>query len=251
MTDWRVTDRRVTARLACVAVAVLVAVTAVAGCSGGDDGGSSGSSGSGGNGGDGGSAGAGATSTTVNTGGVAVDAPEGWQPVPLADLRFGLAVPPGWEAVVLSPEGLATLAGASPAVPGFSDLAHAAAAGGGIFYAAGQDAAGGISDVEVRARPQSGITDLAGLQAEAASAATQANADPAAIEVVDGTEYPTVLVPFTVGGTDPASGSSAVTTIMVAGPDDVLWEVTVASDDAATHDELTRQIADTLTFVPR
>jgi hypothetical protein len=38
---------------------------------------------------------------------------------------------------------------------------------------------------------------------------------------------------------------------MVAGPDDVLWEVTVASDDAATHDDLTRQIADTLTFVPR
>jgi hypothetical protein len=243
-----VTDRRVTARLACVAVAVLVAVAAVAGCSGGDDGGSGGS---GGNGGDGGSAGAGATSTTVNTGGVAVDAPEGWQPVPLADLRFGLAVPPGWEAVLLSPEGLATLAGASPAVPGFSDLAHAAAAGGGIFYAAGQDAAGGISDVEVRARPQSGITDLAGLQAEAASAAAQAQADPAAIEVVDGTEYPTVLVPFTVGGADPAGGSSAVTTIMVAGPDDVLWEVTVASDDAATHDELTRQIADTLTFVPR
>jgi hypothetical protein len=239
------TDRRVTDRLACVAVAILVGLAAVAGCSGGDDGGS------GGNGGDGGSAGAGATSTTVNTGGVAVDAPEGWQPVPLADLRFGLAVPPGWEAVLLSPEGLATLAGASPAVPGFSDLAHAAAAGGGIFYAAGQDAAGGISDVEVRARPQSGITELAGLQAEAASAAAQAQADPAAIEVVDGTDYPTVLVPFTVGGADPAGGSSAVTTIMVAGPDDVLWEVTVASDDAATHDDLTRQIADTLTFVPR
>jgi hypothetical protein len=236
--------RPLSARLACVAVAVLVAVAAVAGCSGDDGGG-------GGSGGDGGSGAAGATSTTVNTGGVTVDAPEGWQPVPLADLRFGLAIPPGWEAVLLSPEGLATLAGASPAVPGFSDLAHAAAAGGGIFYAAGQDSAGGISDVEVRARPQSGITDLAGLQAEAASAAAQAQADPAAIEVVDGTEYPTVLVPFTVGAADPAGGSSAVTTIMVAGPDDVLWEVTVASDDAATHDDLTRQIADTLTFVPR
>lgn len=245
MTARPVSVKPAAARLACVAAAVLVAMAAVAGCSGGDGGGD------GASGGDGRSAGAGATSTTVNTGGVAVDTPEGWQTVPLADLRFGLAVPPGWEAVLLSPEGLATLAGASPAVPGFSDLAHAAAAGGGIFYAAGQDAAGGISDVEVRARPQSGITDLAGLEAEAASAAAQAQADPAAIEVVEGTEYPTVLVPFTVGGADPAGGSSAVTTIMVAGPDDVLWEVTVASDDAATHDDLTRQIADTLTFVPR
>ncbi|HET6950622.1 MAG TPA: hypothetical protein VFI47_09615 [Acidimicrobiales bacterium] len=220
---------------------VALVVVLLAACS--DDGGGDGADG-------GGSPEAGMTTTTVNTGGVVVDAPDGWQAIPLADLHFGLAVPPGWEALVLSPEGLATLAGASPSVPGFSDLAHAAAAGGSIFYAAGQDAAGGISDVDVRATPQAGIADLDGLRGAAAAVAAGAQADPAAIEVVEGTDHPTVLVPFTVGAGDPAGGSSAATAIMVAGPDDILWEVTVASDDAATHGELTRQIAASLTFVP-
>ena len=85
-----------------------------------------------------------------------------------------------------------------------------------------------------------------GMVDEITAAVDAAEADPGVgALVVTGT------APAFCAGADPAGGSSAVTTIMVAGPDDVLWEVTVASDDAATHDDLTRQIADTLTFVPR
>ena len=52
------------------------------------------------------SAGPDPTSTTLATGGIDVKAPSGWQKVPLPQLGFGLAVPPKWEALVLSDSGL-------------------------------------------------------------------------------------------------------------------------------------------------
>ena len=80
-----------------------------------------------------------ATTTTLNTGGIDVPTPDGWTAIPVPDLGMGLAVPPGWEATLLSPEGLATLAGASPSVPDFTDLAHQAASQGGLVSAAGAE----------------------------------------------------------------------------------------------------------------
>jgi hypothetical protein len=171
--------------------------------------------------------------------------------IPVPDLGMGLAVPPGWEATLLSPEGLATLAGASPDVPDFTDLAHTAASQGGLVYAAGQDQAGGISDVVVRATPQAGVASAADLATAAQQIAAQAGADPAAVRTVDGSQYPTALVPFTVGGgAAGAQASAKATNVVVAGPRDILWEITVTSDDAASHDQLVDAIQKTLTFSP-
>jgi hypothetical protein len=190
-----------------------------------------------------------ATTTTINTGGIEVPAPEGWTAVPVPDLGMGLAVPPGWEVTLLSPDGLNSLARSSPAVPDFQNLAHAAASAGGLLYAAGQDAAGGISDVVVRATPQAGVSTTDQLATAAQLIAANAGTDPATVQMVDGTEYPTALVPFTVGGGAPGSeGSAAATNVMVAGPRDILWEITVTSDDAASHDQLVEAIRETLTF---
>jgi hypothetical protein len=192
-----------------------------------------------------------ATTTTMNTGGLEVDAPDGWTVIPVPDLGMGLAVPPGWEATLLSPEGLATLAGASPSVPDFTDLAHEAASQGGLVYAAGQDQAGGISDVVVRATPQAGVSTADQLATAAQQIATQAGSDPATVQTVDGAPYPTALVPFTVGGAAAGAQASAkATNVVVAGPRDILWEITVTSDDAASHDQLVEQIQKTLTFSP-
>jgi hypothetical protein len=225
--------------------AALVAVAlggALGACSGGDDDHAGGTEESGGDGG-------GATTTTMNTGGIEVAAPEGWLPIPAPDIGIGLAVPPGWEATLLSPEGLATLSGASPAVPGFTDLAHAAAAQGGLVYAAGQDAAGGISDVMVRATPGTGVTDDETLKYAAELTAANNGTDPTRVSLVEDASWPMATVPFTLG---PASGSDTRTaearSVLVAGPGDILWEVTVAADDAATLDQLTEQIRGTLTF---
>jgi hypothetical protein len=187
-------------------------------------------------------------STTVATGGIDVPAPEGWQAVPVPSLRFGIAVPPGWESVVLSSAGLEALADAAPVVPDFVASAHAAAARGSVFYAAGVDAEDRVSDVEVGAAPQTGVTDLAGLEAYAEGLTAQPGRAGAEVEAVADAERPTVRMRFQVGAGDE---SAEGTETLVLGPDDIVWSVTVTSDDAAIHDELTQQITDTLVFASR
>jgi hypothetical protein len=215
---------KVALALALVLLVALVAsvVVAVAGDDGGDTAG--------------GGSGAGETSpsTTLATGDLDLQAPEGWQPIPVPALGFGLAVPPGWEAVLLSPDGLATLSGATPAIPGFVEAATAAAAGGGLVYAAGQDASGQVSDVLVRAA-------YAGTLAAAAG-----RTDPD-VEVVEDAARPTVRLRFEVGtGEERAQGTET----LVLGPNEWVWSVTVTSDDPALHDDLATSITDTLTFSP-
>lgn len=187
----------------------------------------------------------GVTSTTLRTGGIEVAAPEGWQAIPVPDLGFGIAVPPGWEAALLSPDGLATLARSSPVVPDFVDNAHAAAATGGLVYAAGEEAGGAISDVVVRAAPQTDVSDVAGLAAYAEALAADAGRTDPQAEVVEGAAMPRVRLRFQAG----AEGEVAEgTETFVLGPDGIVWSVTVTSDDAAVHVELADDIAGTLTF---
>ncbi len=190
------------------------------------------------------------TSTTVNTGGIRVAAPKRWEVIPVPDLGFGLAVPPGWEATLLSPQGLATLAGASPKVPEFVALAHAAAQSGGLLYAAGVDGRGGVSDVVVRGAPKAGVTDVAGLTAYAKQVAAQAGRPDQQVTVVQGAKAPTVQMRFQVPGSGPGARPSQATETLVAGPNDVVWDVTVTSDTAAVHDALARQITGTFTLAP-
>lgn len=227
------------ARLALAAAVVLsvVAVLLLA-WPGGDDSGGDDAAGTGGDD-------PATTSTTLNTGGIEVDAPDGWQPIPVPDLGFGIAVPPGWEATLLSPDGLSTLANASPVVPGFVDNAHAAASAGGVVYAAGQDQAGGVSDVLVRAAPQTGVTDLAGLEAYAGDLAIEAGRSDPQVEVVDDAALPTVRLRFQVGGDREVA--EAMETLVLA-PDGIVWSVIVTSDDPTIHEELAGSITDTLTF---
>jgi hypothetical protein len=200
-----------------------------------------------GDGGDTAGGGSGGTlpSTTLATGDLDLQVPEGWQPIPVPALGFGLAVPPGWEAVLLSPDGLATLTGATPAIPGFVEAATAAAAEGGLVYAAGQDASGQVSDVLVRAAPQTGVTDVAGLEAYAGSLAAAAGRTDPDVEVVEDAARPTVRLRFEVGtGEERAQGTET----LVLGPNGLVWSVTVTSDDPALHDDLATSITDTLTF---
>jgi hypothetical protein len=228
-----VTRRKLAA--AVLAVAALAASAAALGACSGDDDGSGASSGSGR-----------LPTTTVNTGGLDIDTPDGWLAIPVPDLGFGVAVPPGWEATLLSPEGLSTLAGASPEVPDFVDLAHAAATQGGLLYAAGVDGAGGVSDLVVRGAPQAGVTDVAGLTAYAQGLATAAGRPDQEITVVEDAPLPTVQMRFGVGGEGGAQ--AAATETLVAAPNDIVWDLTVTSDDAASHDELVRQIVETFTL---
>ena len=221
-----------------LALVVALAAWAVVAAVGGDGAGTAG---------DDATAGGTLPSTTLATGDLDLEVPDGWQPIPVPALGVGLAVPPGWEAVVLSPEGLATIARSSPAVPGFSESAHAAAAAGGVVYGAGQDAEGQVSDVLVRAAPETGVTDVAGLEAYATTLAAEAGRSDPRVEVVDGAARPTVRLRFAVGtGDERAEGTET----LVLGPDGLVWSVTVTSDDPALHDDLASSLTETLVFAP-
>jgi hypothetical protein len=227
--------RLVAAILAIALVGGLVAaiVGAIGGDGGGDDAGG----------------GASLPSTTVDSGGIEVVAPDGWTAIPVASLGFGIAVPPGWEATVLAPEVLESLERSSPAVPGFLDNAHAAAEAGAVFYAAGVDSAGRVADVKVRAVPGAGISTIEQLQEFGRQLTRSSGLGDVPVEVVDGADRPTVRMQYDLGA---AGGSAAArgTETLVAGPDDIVWSVIVTSEDAATHEALADEIAGTLAFPP-
>src|SRR5690606_6451074 len=150
-------------------------------------------------------------------------------------------------ALLLSPEGLGTLSRASPAVPDFADNARAAAGAGGVIYAAGEEANGGVSDLVVRAAPETGVTDVDGLVAYAEDLAASAGRRDPQVEVVEGAERPTVRLRFRVGGGgDVAEGTET----LVLGPRGIVWSLVVTSDDASVHDDLVEAITGTLAFAP-
>ena len=232
--------RRDRTRLVALVLAIALVgglVAAVAGALGGGD-----------DGGDGEDAGS-LTSTTLDTGGIEVPAPDGWTAIPVAGLGFGLAVPPGWEATVLAADVLESLERSSPQVPGFLDNAHAAAEAGAVFYAAGVDDAGRVADVKVRAAPRAGVSTVDQLEDYARQLAGSAGLGDVPIEVVGGAERPTVRMQYGLG-TAGRSPEAQGTETLVAGPDDIVWSVIVTSEDAASHDALAEQITGTLAFPP-
>jgi len=229
--------RRERTRLVAVILAVALVgglVAAVVGAIGGDDGATDGAS---------------PTSTTIDSGGIEVSAPDGWTAIPVTALGFGIAVPPGWEATVLAPGVLESLERSSPQVPGFLDNAHAAAEAGAVFYAAGVDEAGGVADVKVRAVPGAGVSTIGQLEDFGRQLSGSAGLGDVPVEVVGDAELPTVRMQYGLG----AGGGSAEargTETLVAGPDDIVWSVIVTSEDPATHEALAEQVADTLAFAP-
>lgn len=194
--------------------------------------------------------GGGATpSTTMATGGLDIEVPDGWYQVPLPDLGFGLALPPDWESVVLSGEGLSRLAEASPRVPGFVDAAHNAASSGSVLYAAGADADDRVTDLKVRAAADTGVTDAAGLEDYARSLATDAELPDPTVTPVAGAEWPTVDVTYSAPAPNPGESATEGTERSVLAPSGVVYSLVVTSEtagDRAAHDGLAEELFATL-----
>jgi hypothetical protein len=189
-------------------------------------------------------------SSSVNTGGIEVDAPDGWTAAPLPQFGFGIAVPPGWEATVLAPEMLNSLNRSDPAVTGFVDAAHAAAEAGAVFYAAGQDRQGRVTDLKVRAAPEAGVEDIGGLEDYARQLATEPGVGSPRIERVDGADRPTVRLSYrtTAESEEGDRITSEGIETLILGPGDVVWSAILTSEDRAILDDLAPRILDTLTL---
>jgi hypothetical protein len=188
--------------------------------------------------------------TTVDAGGIEVDAPEGWSAIPVPQMGFGLAIPPGWEATLTNPEVLAGIDRSSPAVPGFLDAAHAAAENGAVFYGAGVDDDDHVTDLKVRASTDAGVDDVAGLTAYAERLAADAGLSDTTVEAVEGADRPTVRMSFTSTGKDqdgkdvPVTGSET----LVLGPRDVVWSVIVTSEVPDVAADLAPQVTRSFTL---
>jgi hypothetical protein len=190
------------------------------------------------------------TSTTIPSGGLDVDAPDGWEAIPLRALGFGLALPEDWESVVLSGDGLARIAEAAPVVPGFVDAAHAAAGTGSVFYAAGVDDAGHVTDLKVRAAADAGVDDAAGLEDYARRLATEAHLDDPTVTVVDDAPWPTVEVRYSTPAPSAAESATEGTERSVLAPNGVVYSLLVTSEDPTGHDELAERLFGTLALAP-
>jgi hypothetical protein len=202
------------------------------------------------------------TSTSMVTGGIEVDLPDAtvrpWRAVPLPQLGFGLAIPADWEAVVLSDEALADLAGATPAVPGFLEAAHAARQTGAVFYAAGADDQGEVTDLKVRAEPGTGITDVAGLEAYVRQLAAEAGVTNPEIVIQEAFANPTVDAEYAVTAEHPSDppGPAPVrlrvrgTDRVVLSPRGVVYSLIITREDPTRDPSLVYPLLETLAFPP-
>ncbi len=155
---------RLTRRIATAALSVVLA----AGCSGDDDGAAD----------DGGSEPSVVVTTTtrpVETGSIDVPEVPGTFPVALPSLGFGIAVPQGWQATVLSAEALERLDDAALATPFFLEAARNVEATGAIFYAAGVDDEGRVAELKIDVQADADTTS------EAVTALAQAVIDGGAV----------------------------------------------------------------------
>lgn len=80
--------------------------------------------------------------TTLDLGGLDLDVPDGFSPIPVAAGGFGLAVPETWQATLLTPQAISVLLEAGVPDDGFVDDALEAAEQGTLLYAAGPTADG-------------------------------------------------------------------------------------------------------------
>lgn len=126
------------------------------------------------------------TSSPPETGGIDVPDVDGTYPVAVPSLGFGIAVPEDWQATLLSEDALRRLEGAQLAEPFFLEAAQNVAATGAVFYAAGVDEEGQVSELKIDV--QSGAsTDIDALRLLAEEATANAELDESeVVELEDG-----------------------------------------------------------------
>lgn len=171
------------------------------------------------------------------TGGIDVPEVPGTFPVALPSLGFGIAVPQGWQASVLSPEALERLDSASLATPFFLEAARSVAETGAIFYAAGVDDAGRVAELKIDV--QSGADSSAGALAGLA----QAVADGGSVrepQIVKGERDDLVRVDFRVEQPSAEDGEliDAYGSQYFIADGDRVWSLIVTSEDEDTQGAL-------------
>jgi hypothetical protein len=174
------------------------------------------------------------TTPEAETGGIDVPEIPGTFPAPVPSLGFGIAVPQGWNATLLSVEALERVAEADLVEPFFLDAARTVARGGAVFYAAGIDDQGRVAEIKVDVQ-EGPDTDPATLRAEAEAAVEAAGGTD--ISVAEGDDG-RVRVDFRLDQVSADDGEpiEAYASQLFVPDDDRVWSIIVTSEDAGTQD---------------
>lgn len=167
-------------------------------------------------------------------GGIEVPEIPGTFAAPVPSLGFGIAVPMGWNATLLSDAALDRLADADLEEGFFLDAARNVAASGAVFYAAGIDDAGRVAEIKVD------VQEGADTAPEAVRAAATAAAEAAGgtdVSVVEG-EGGRVRVDFRLelAAADDGQPIDAYASQLFVPDGDRLWSVIVTSETPETQD---------------
>ena len=182
------------------------------------------------------------TTTTLASGGIAVQAPEGFRAIPLPSFDVGIAIPDDWEATRTDAETIAALEGQNLANPDFVPAARRAATFGAVLYAAGIDDEGMVDDVQLRIYGRGRPTSASELDAFARDVVQRAPLRDARIDpsTIDGA--PAATITFDAGtGDRPARGTEL---LRVDG--ERIVSVLVTSEHLNDHDALARAVTRSL-----
>lgn len=173
-------------------------------------------------------------SPEADPGGVEVPEIPGTFAAPVPSLGFGVAVPQGWNATVLSEDALTRLEEADLSEPFFLEAARNVAANGAVFYAAGIDDEGRVADIKIDVQ-DGADTDPAAVRATAEQAAADAGGTD--VSVVEG-EGGRVRVDFrlTLAAADDGEPIDAYASQLLVPDGERLWSIIVTSETPATQD---------------
>ncbi len=190
------------------------------------------------------------TSTTqaMETGGIDVPDIPGTFAAPIPSLGFGIAIPEGWQATVLSEDALSKLADATLARPAFLESARQVAQTGAVFYAAGVDDQGRVAELKVDVQ-DGADTSTQALQDLAGSVVTSGQVTDAVV-VDDDPNDGRVRVDYrlALASADGGDPIDAVGSQLFVADGDRLWSFIITSEDTETQTALLQIFDASITF---
>ena len=182
--------------------------------------------------------------TSVETGGIEVDASSGTSPIAIPALGFGVAVPERWQATTLSEVAIERLEAAELEDPFFADAAKAVRATGAIFYAAGVDDQQVVSELKID-RQDNVDTSIDALVAMAETVA--ANLDNTEVSVEEGQSGERARVDFAMEAASAETGEpiQALGTQLFVPAGTTAFSLIITSENRSTLDMLVELFSST------
>lgn len=188
------------------------------------------------------------TTQPPETGGIEVPDIPGTFTAAIPSLGFGIAVPEGWQATVLSEDAIERLEAATLSQPSFLDAARNVMASGAVFYAAGIDDEGRVSELKVDVQDGADASPES-VAALATSVAESGKVEDASVteDLGDGRVRVDYRLPAPAGEDDHAGIETIGSQLFV--PDgDRVWSFIVTSEDTASQDALLAIFEASITF---